>query len=163
MKLLLQADIPKLGDFGDVVEVSRGYGRNYLLPQRLAIEPTEENIKAIAHERARQAEIRKLARAGLQKVADHVRGAEITMIALANEQGHLFGSIGEKDIARALQDKNFEIQSKQVKITEALRELGEFEIELDFGHDIESRIQLKIIRQEEVDDASREESDPAEA
>jgi len=163
MKLLLQADIPKLGDFGDVVEVSKGYGRNYLLPQRLAVEPTEENVKAIAHERARQAELRKLARAGLQKVSDHVMGAEITLIALANDQGHLFGSIGEKDIARALQDQSFEIQSKHVKITEPLRELGEFEIELDFGHDIESRIQLKIIRQEEVDDASREKSDPAEA
>ena len=163
MKLLLQADIPKLGDYGDLVEVSNGYARNCLLPQRLAVEPTEANMKVIALERARQAEIRRLAQAGLQKVADHVRGAEITLIALANDEGHLFGSIGEKDIAKALQDQSFEIQSKQVKITESLRELGEFEIELDFGHDIESRIQLKIVRQEEVADAPREDSDPAES
>ena len=161
MKLLLQADIPKLGDYGDLVEVSKGYARNYLIPQRLAVEPTDQNIKVISLERARQAEIRRLAHAELQKVADHVQGAEIALIALANDQGHLFGSIGEKDIAKALQEKSFEIQSKQVKITEPLKELGEFEIELDFGHDIASRIQLKIIRQEEVDDASREDAEPA--
>lgn len=163
MRLLLQADIPKLGDFGDVVEVSKGYGRNYLLPQRLAVEPTEANIKAIARERARQAEIRQLARESLLKVSDRVRGVEITLTALANDQGHLFGSIGEKDIARVLQDQSFEVQSKHVVITEPLRQLGEFEIKLDFGHDIECRIQLKIIRQEEEGDASREESDPAES
>ena len=56
MKLLLQADIPKLGDYGDLVEVSNGYARNCLLPQRLAVEPTEANMKVIALERARQAE-----------------------------------------------------------------------------------------------------------
>jgi len=87
MKLLLHADVPKLGYFGDVVEVKDGYARNYLLPQGLAVEPNETNIKAIEAERAQKAEERRLVRARLQKTCEQVNGAEVTIKALANEIG----------------------------------------------------------------------------
>jgi len=128
MKVLLHADIDRLGYFGDVVEVSDGYARNCLLPQGLAILPSEANLRAIQKEKAAQAEQRRLALEQLKKVADEVGGAVVVIPALANEQGHLFGSVSETDIAGVLQEKGFEVQAKHVRMAEHFRALGEYEV-----------------------------------
>ena len=152
MKLLLHADIEKLGYFGDVVEVNEGYARNYLLPQRIGVRPTEQNVKAIESERAARVEERRLAREALVKVAEKVNGAEITIEALANEQGHLFGSVSEADIAKTLCLKGHDVQSKQVVITHPVRELGETEIKIHFTEDVDVTIKLNVVRPEDQKD-----------
>jgi len=146
MKLLLQADITKLGYYGDVVDVAEGYGRNYLLPQGLAIEPTEANIKAIEDERKKRMEERQLARERLLKVSEAVNGKEVTVGALANDMGHLFGSVGEEEIAAALRDEGYEVQKKHVMINEHFRMLGTYEIKLRFGEDVDASVKLWIVR-----------------
>ena len=164
MKLLLHADIEKLGYFGDVVEVNEGYARNYLLPQRIGVRPTEQNVKAIETERAARVEERRLAREALVKVAEKMNGAEITIEALANEQGHLFGSVSEADIAKTLCQKGYDVQSKQVVITHPVRELGETEITIHFTEDVDATITLNVVRPEDQKDdgSDTEPSDPDE-
>jgi large subunit ribosomal protein L9 len=149
MKLLLQTDIPKLGYYGDVVEVSDGYARNYLLPQRMAIKPTEHNIKAIEQERARRSEERRLMRSQLEKTAAKVDQAAVTITALSNEQGHLFGSITEDAIAEALREQGHEIQVKQIVLSEHLRTIGEHPVKLQFADDLIASITVTIQRPEE--------------
>jgi large subunit ribosomal protein L9 len=144
MKVLLHADVPKLGFFGDVVDVKDGYARNYLLPQRIAVTPTEKNVRDIAEERARQADVRNLARQQLEKVAAAVDGVAITIDSLANEQGHLFGSVTDADIAKALQEKAFEVQAKQVVLPEHVRMLGTIDVQLRFAEDITATISLTV-------------------
>jgi len=146
MKVLLHQDVDGLGYLGDVVDVADGYARNYLLPQRLAVQPTQNNIKAIEQDRARQAEVRRLAREQLVKVAEGVNGTALVLEALANEQGHLFGSITDAEIAKALQDKGFEVQRRQVRLAEHLRLLGQYEVELRFAEDIGAKVQLEIVQ-----------------
>ena len=102
MKVLLCQDVDKLGFYGDVVEVKDGYARNYLLPCGVATVPSEGKIKSMAAERGKRAEQRKLALVQLEKVVAAVEGAEVVVAAKANEQGHLFGSFHERDIAENL-------------------------------------------------------------
>ena len=148
MKLLLHKDIPKLGHFGDVVEVTEGYARNYLLPQRLAVVPTQSNIKAIEEDRARKVEERRLARDAVLKVSQKVDGVEITISAQANEQGHLYGSVTEHDIAEHLQQEGYEVASAQVVMDEHFRMLGIFNVKLRFANNVESVIKVWVVRPE---------------
>ncbi len=150
MKLLLHADIEKLGYFGDVVDVQEGYARNYLLPQRLAVTPTEENIKEIEEERAARVEARRLAREALVRAAEKVEGAEVTITALVNEQGHLFGSISPHDIAGALAQQGHDVQTRHVVLPHSLRERGRFEVKLHFMEDVEAQIHVNIVSPEDA-------------
>lgn len=145
MKVLLHADIEQLGYFGDIVEVSDGYARNCLLPGNLAILPTAGNLKAIQKEKARQAEKRRLALEQLKKVAQNVQGAQVTLRVLANEQGHLFGSVAEADIAKALQEQGHEVQTRQVQLPEHIRQLGRYEVTLRFGPEVQAQIEVRVI------------------
>ncbi|MCP4710771.1 MAG: 50S ribosomal protein L9 [Planctomycetes bacterium] len=155
MKVLLHADIDGVGFLGDVVEVSDGYGRNYLLPQKMAVRPTEDNIKQIQKDRAQQAEARRMARERLVAVAKSVNESEVTLEALANEQGHLFGSIGEEDVAQALRDKGFEIKTKYLQMPEHFRKVDTYEVALKFDSDIEAQIQVHVVspKKEQEDDS----------
>ena len=149
MKVLLHTDVDRLGYVGDVVDVADGYARNYLLPQRLAVEPTETNVQAVAEEKAKQAELRHLARQELERAADAVKDVQVTIAGRANEQGHLFGSVGEADVASALQEKGFVVQSKQVLLAEHLRQLGTFPVKLRFANDLEVSVEVSVVRPED--------------
>lgn len=148
MKVLLHTDIHPLGHLGDVVTVNDGYARNYLLPQRLAVEPTEANIQAIAEEKTRQGEVRRLALAELVAAAEKVNEAQVAIHARANEQGHLFGSVAETDIAAALQQQGFSVQAKHVNLDEHFRQLGSYDVKLKFAPDIHAAVQVAVVRPE---------------
>jgi len=163
MKVLLHADIPRVGHLGDVVEVSDGYARNYLLPQRLAVAPTEGNVKAIQTEKARQTDLRQLALEELVKECARVNGQTVTLTARANVQGHLFGSITEDMISAALREQGFAVQSRQVLMPEHFRVLGTYDVLLHFEKDIEAQIKVGVVSEmDQTDDAQREQSHPAE-
>ena len=159
MKLLLLEDVDKLGFFGDVVTVKDGYARNYLLPQLLAEIPTQAKIAEISDERAKRVEVRKIENNRLQATSAKVNGVTITITALANEQGHLFGSVGEKDIAKILTDAGYEVQAKHVTLSQHFRELGSFDVHLRFAEGAEADIHVNVVApvEENVDDAENEE------
>ena len=161
MKVLLHTDIEQLGYFGDVVDVTDGYARNYLLPQGLAIQPTEENLRAIQKEKALQAETRRLALEKLKKVAEEVSGTEVVIQALTNEQGHLFGSVSESDIAVALQEKGFEVQAKHVRMLGHFRTVGDYEVKIHFGPEADAKVQVQVVRP--TDEANDDESESIES
>src|SRR5512140_1899469 len=110
VKLLLKESVKHLGRVGDVVEVSAGYARNYLLPQHLAVEPTAGNIKKIE---ARRQEIERQERERREQqeaLIKQLAGVEVTLERKTNEQGHLFGSVTATDIAKQLQGQGFSVQ-----------------------------------------------------
>ena len=153
MKVLLCEDVEKLGYYGDVVNVRVGYARNFLLPQRLAIVPTESKIKAMAEEKARRNEHRKVVIENFKKAAEAVNGAEVVLAARANEQGHLFGSISEKEIAANLRQQGFEVADKFVQLDEHIKEVGEHTIKLKFSAEVTAAIKVVIVpeKQETTD------------
>jgi large subunit ribosomal protein L9 len=144
-KVLLCEDIRKLGWFGDVVDVADGYARNYLLPQGLALVPTEGNIKSLAEEKAKRAEKRIKERKQIEKVAEKVEGAEAVIVAKANEQGHLFGSVTARDIAENLRQQGFDVANEIVQIQGHIKELGEHEVVLDYAEDIAVEVKVTVV------------------
>ncbi len=157
MKLLLKKNVPHLGIIGDVVEVKPGYARNYLLPYNLAVEPTQANLKAI--EAAKQAYLEELARikAEIQARAQLVDGKEVTIAARANEEGHLYGSVGPAQIVAALAEQNVTINEENVALVEPIRTLDKYEVPLKFGHDVTATVHVWVVPiREEGDQAPAE-------
>jgi len=145
MKVLLCEDVKKLGWLGDIVEVSTGYARNYLLPQGLAKIATEANIRALAREKAGRAEQRIHERKRLEAAAAAVDGAEAVLAAKANEQGVLFGSIGATDIAANLREQGFEVADELVQLEENIKQVGTSQIKLRFDDDLTVAVNVVVV------------------
>ena len=151
MKILLCEDIDKLGWLGDVVEVAEGYARNYLLPQRLATQATEANIRAIAEQKAKGAELRKLKGKRLEAEMQKVEGAEAVVAAKANEQGHLFGSVTAREIAANLREQGFQITDKMVQLPEHIKEVGTHAVTLKFSAELTTTVNVVVVAERDED------------
>jgi len=149
MKVLLCEDIDKLGWLGDVVEVAEGYARNYLLPQRLAKPATEDSIRAIAEEKARRAEQRKLDGSRLDAAIKAIEGAEAVIAAKANELGHLFGSVSARQIATNLREQGFEIADEVVQLPEHIKEIGTHSVTLKFKGGLTTTISAVVVPEQD--------------
>jgi large subunit ribosomal protein L9 len=145
MKVLLCEDVENLGWYGDVVDVNEGYARNYLLPQRIATVPNDAKIKTMAQEKAKRAEQREVVIDNLKKAAQAVDGAEAVLAAKANEQGHLFGSVHENQIAANLRLQGYEVADKHVRLREHIKEVGQYTVEIEFAAGITAKVQVTIV------------------
>lgn len=149
MKVLLCEDIEKLGWLGDVVEVNMGYARNYLLPQGLAKVATEDSIRAIADEKIKRSEQRIEDSKRLTNAANAVEGAEAVVAAKANEQGHLFGSVTEHQIAANLREQGFEVADEIVQLPEHIKEVGTHSVTLKFSDDLTVTVNVVVVPEQE--------------
>jgi large subunit ribosomal protein L9 len=157
MKVLLCEDIKKLGWFGDVVEVSNGYARNYLLPQGLAKTVSENSIRSIAQEKAKRAEKRIIESKRIEEAAKTVDGAEAVIASKANEQGHLYGSVTAEQIADNLRAQGFQVANEVVQLPEHIKQVGTHAITLKFTGDVTATINLVVVP-EKVETEDAEES-----
>ncbi len=147
MRLLLKRDIPKLGLVGDIVEVSAGYARNYLIPHRLAVEPTEANIKAIEEDKKRAEAERKARRKALEEAAGRLANVEVMIHAAANPEGHLYGSVGPREIAAALRDEGHDVEASNVELHESIRQLGTRTVPVVFADDIRAEVKVWVVKE----------------
>lgn len=156
MQLLLLKDVRRLGHVGDIVEVATGYARNCLIPQHLATDPTEENIKAIEEEKKRAAAGRARRLKEFETLAEQMADVTVTVEAPANPEGTLYGSVGAKEIAGALQALGHPVLSEQVLLDAPIRTLDNRSVTLEFADDITAQIKLWVVRAgaTEDDDAS---------
>ena len=162
MKVLLCQDVEKLGWLGDIVEVKDGYARNYLLPYGICTVPSEANVRSLAGEKSRRGEERKLVYEQLERVVSEVEGAEAVIAAKANELGHLFGSVGERDIATNLRDQGFEIADDMVVLSEHIKEVGTSEVTLKLASDLVANIKVTVVAEGAVsEDAESEDAESA--
>jgi large subunit ribosomal protein L9 len=163
MKVLLCEDVEKLGWLGDVVEVTAGYARNYLLPQGLARPATEANIKAIAEKKAGRAEQRRLDRKHLEAAAAAAQSAEAVIAAKANVQGHLYGSVTAQQITENLQQQGFEVEERNVQLPEHIKQVGTYQVTLKFAEDLTATVNVVVVatpqvaEQEAVNESADEE------
>ena len=145
MKLLLQKTIESLGRAGDVVEVTAGYARNYLLPQGLALEPTTGNLKRIEElkEIARKEEFKELQE--LQGKAQTLEGLEVMIEARCNEQGHLFGSVGPHDLSLALGKLGFDVPDKCIMLDPHIKQIDTYGIDVKLAEEAKANIKLWVV------------------
>ena len=149
MKVLLYEDIDKLGWLGDVVEVKTGYARNYLIPQGLAKIANEVSIRAIAEEKAKRAEQRRLEGKRLEEAVKAIEGAEAVVAAKANELGHLFGSVTERHIAANLRAQGFEVSDEVVHLPEHIKEIGTHSVILKFRDDLIATVNVVVVPEQQ--------------
>ena len=168
MKLLLSQNVSKLGKIGDVVEVAEGYARNYLLPQRFAVAPTEANLRAV--EAAKAEYLAKVAaeREQLEAKADLVRGKEVSIAVRANEEGHLYGSVGPAQISAALAEEQVFVEARYIVLDEPIRQLDKYDVTVEFSEDVSATIHVWIVPSHTIEDdgdshVDADDVDPAEA
>ena len=144
VKLLLKESIKHVGKVGDVVEVSPGYARNYLLPKDLAVEPTPNNVKKIE---ARRKEIERLEAEKRQAQAETIKkleGVEVMLERRANEQGHLFGSVSGTDIAKQLQALGFNIEADDINLPGKLDRIDKYNVTVAFAEDLKTDVKVWV-------------------
>ena len=146
MQLVLTEDVANLGKQGDVVEVKPGYGRNYLLPRGLATVPTEHNLRLVARYKQRVVQAREARIADLKVLAEQIQRTTITIEANANEEGHLYGSVGPAEVATALKAKNLLVDSDMVRMEGPIKEIALYEVKLNLGYEIESAVKVLVVR-----------------
>ncbi len=156
MKVLLRRNVHKLGQIGEVVEVKDGYARNYLIPQGLAMAPTEANLKTI--EAQKQAYLGELARekAELEAQAKLLEGKEFTIIARANPEGQLYGSVGPAQIALVVAQEGIPIDARNIVLDEPIQRLDKCQVTVRFAEDVEATISVWVVPLRESEDGQAE-------
>lgn len=149
MQLVLTEDVPNLGRQGDLVEVKPGYGRNYLLPNGLATVPSEHNLRLLERYKQRVSAAREARIADLRVLAEQIQRLTVTIEANANEEGHLYGSVGAPEISRALKNQNLNVEPDMVRLEGPIKECALYAVKLNLGHDIESEVKVLVVKQQE--------------
>jgi large subunit ribosomal protein L9 len=144
MEVILKEDVAKLGSRGDVVKVAEGYGRNFLLPRKLAIEATKGNKAVI--EQMKAAAVRRSAKekAQAEELAKQFEGVSVAFQRRAGEHDQLFGSVTAGDIADALAKKGFNVDRRKVQLHEPLKTLGEFTVPVKLHKDVTTHLKVVI-------------------
>jgi large subunit ribosomal protein L9 len=144
MEVILKEDVNKLGSRGDVVKVADGYGRNYLLPRKLAIEASAGNKSVI--EQMKAASVRRSAKEKIQaeELSKQFDGVSVSFQRRTGEQEQLFGSVTSSDIADALAKKGFTVDRRKIQIHEPLKTLGEFTIPIKLHKEVTTHLKVVI-------------------
>ena len=155
MEVILKEDVEKLGHAGDVVKVADGYGRNFLLPKKLAIEATKANKTVI--EQMKTAALKRSAKekGAAEELAKQFDGVVLDFTRKVGEKDHLFGSVTASDIAEALEKKGFNVDRRKIQLAEPLKSLGEFDIPIKLHRDVTARFKVNVKKEGGEDEAAQ--------
>ena len=147
MEVILKEDVEKLGHRGEIVKVAEGFGRNFLLPRKLAIEASKANKAVI--EQMKAAAVRKSAKekTGAEALAQQLNDVQLTFERKTGEKDHLFGSVTSSDVATALEAKGFKIDRRKVHLDDPLKSLGEFHVPVKLHRDVTAHIKVTVNRE----------------
>ena len=149
MKIILIKSVETLGEAGDIVNVKPGYGRNYIIPQRLGILATKSTIKSIK----KQIDLKEMKEAktkkGLQLITEKLNSIKLTFDAKVGEDDKLFGSVTTQMISSELNNKGIKVEKKYISLVEPIKSLGNYFAIIDFGDDIQAKIKIKVVAEKE--------------
>lgn len=148
MELLLKKNIDKLGRIGDIVKVKEGYARNYLLPQGLATTVSPANLKQIEKEKIKMELQLKAEREQLQGILEKIGTASCTILAKANEEGRLFGSVSAVQIADALAKEGYPVRHEMVKLDSPIKVCGDFDVTIALNLELQTTCKVSVIKED---------------
>jgi large subunit ribosomal protein L9 len=148
MEVILKEDVVKLGSRGDVVKVTEGYGRNFLLPRKLAIEANKGNKAVI--EQMKASAVRKSAteKVEAEQLAKQFDNVSLEFKRKVGEKDHLFGSVTSSDLAEALAKKGFDIDRRRIQLDEPLKSLGEYDVPIRLHREVTARFKVVVKKEE---------------
>ena len=144
MEVILKEDVPKLGSRGDVVKVAEGYGRNFLLPKKLAIEANQANKAVIVQMKEAAVRRHQKDKADAEKLAAQLNEVVISMHRRSGEHEQLFGSVTSSDIASELEHKGFNIDRRKIELHEPIKTLGEHKVSIRLIKDVTAHVKVTV-------------------
>ncbi len=144
MEVILLENIDKLGSRGQVVKVADGYGRNYLLPKKLAVTATPQNRKMMEHQRVRFLKLEAKERGDAQDLATLLEGVSVTLTRKSGEKGTLFGSVTAIDIAEKLALQGYNIDRRKIVLDTPLKVLGEYDVPIRLHREVTASIKVRV-------------------
>ena len=145
MEVILKEDVGKLGSRGDVVKVAEGYGRNFLLPRKLALVATPGNLKQIERERVKLDAKEAEDKSGAEAIAARMAGVEAVISRKVGETGALYGSVTTADIAEALAKQGYETDRRKIGLREPIKKLGEYTVPVKLHREVIVQLPVKVV------------------
>lgn len=146
MKVILQQEVKKLGHKGDILEVSEGYARNFLLPKGLALEATNANINMLKQQKESEVAKQRKILEEMQALGEKVKGVTVTIKAKIGEGGRMFGSVTAKDVADALEKQHkLVLDKRKIELKEAIKSLGEYTVPVRLHAEVIAVLQVAVV------------------
>jgi large subunit ribosomal protein L9 len=148
MKVILKHDVEKLGRKGDIVSVAPGFGRNYLIPRKLAIAVTASNVKMIEIERQALKKKVEQERKSFQGLIQKLNEVTLTFPRRAGEKDVIFGSVSATDVKAALDELGFDVDKKKIQLDEPIKRLGHFTVPVKVYHEDKAEVKIVVVKEE---------------
>jgi len=150
MKVILQETVEGLGHVGDLLDVSDGFARNYLLPRRKALEASSRNVKALEHVKRVSAEKARKEKLQIEGVAKKISAVSLTVTAQVGKDDKMFGSVTVKDIVEGLAEHGFEVDRRRIQLAQPIKELGTFTVPVKLHRDVTASVSVMVVKKQEV-------------
>ena len=147
MKVILREDVKNIGNMGQIIDVTNGFGRNYLVPRGLAVEANIRNIKSLEHEKKVIQEKARKIKNQAQDLASKVSSAAVVIKAKAGEEGKLFGSVTTMDIAEQLKKEGFDIDKKKISLEEPIKRIGSYSVKIKIHPEIAAEVNVQVVEE----------------
>lgn len=147
MQVILLENVPSLGKTGDLVKVSNGYGRNYLIPQKKALLATEKSLKAIEHQKRQVQQRMEKTKKDAEKMAQRIEKFSCTFVKTVGESGKLFGSVTSMDIENYLKENGIEVDRKKISLEEPIKNLGVFTVPIKLHPEVTTHLKVWVVQE----------------
>ena len=147
MQVILLEDVPSLGKVGDLVKVSDGYGRNYLLPKKKAIFATEKNLKAMEHQKTLVQQRLGKVKKDAERLAQQIEKLSCTFAKPVGESGKLFGSVTSMEIEAFLKENRIEVDRKKILLDEPIKNIGMFTIPIKLNPEVLAHLKVWVVQE----------------
>ncbi len=148
MEVILRADLEKLGNRGQMVNVAAGYARNYLFPKKLAVPATAANKKIVEQERLAHLKREAKEKTDAEDLGHLMAGVSVTIAEKAGEMDQLFGSVTAKDIAEALAQRGYNIDRRKIHLEEPIKQLGDHKVPIRLHREVTAEITVQVVKEE---------------
>ncbi len=159
MKVILKQDVENVGRKAEIVNVSAGYGRNYLLPRKLALEVTPSNMKMVEIERQALKKKAEQERLSYQDLIQKLNAVRLTFVRKAGEKDMIFGSVSAADVKASLDELGFDIDKKKIVLEEPIKRLGNYIVPVKVYHDDKADIRIEVVKDEKEEEPKKKEKD----
>lgn len=150
MKVILQETVEGLGHVGDLLDVSDGFARNYLLPRRKALEASSRNVKSLEHAKRVTAEKARKEKLQVEAFAKKISAVSLTVTAQVGKDDKMFGSVTVKDIVEGLAEHGFEVDRRKVQLAQPIKELGTFTVPVKLHRDVTASLSVSVVKKQET-------------
>jgi large subunit ribosomal protein L9 len=150
MKVILQENVEGVGHLGDLLDVSDGFARNYLLPRQKALEANPRNVKALEHAKRVMAEKAKKEKLEIEAFAKKMSAVSVTIQAQVGKDDKLFGSVTSKDIAEGLAEQGFTVDRRKIQLTHPIKELGTVAVPVKLHRDVTAAVSVHVVKKQDA-------------